>query len=42
MAKMRDDFRALRGPQKAAIFMLSIGQEKSAPLFERMDDEEIR
>ncbi len=42
MAKMRDDFRALRGPQKAAIFMLSIGQDKSAPLFERMDDEEIR
>ena len=42
MAKMKDDFRALRGPQKAAIFMLSIGQKQSAPLFERMDDEEIR
>ncbi len=42
MARMRDDFRSLHGPQKVAIFMLSIGQDKSAPLFERMDDEEIR
>ena len=42
MAKMRDDFRALHGPQKAAIFMLAIGQKHSASLFERMDDEEIR
>ena len=42
MAKMRDDFRALHGPQKAAIFMMSIGSEKSKVLFERMDDEEIR
>ena len=42
MVKMRDDFRALHGPQKAAIFMMSIGAEKSKVLFERMDDEEIR
>ena len=42
MAKIKDDFRALSGPQKAAIFMLSLGQEQSGVLFERMDDEEIR
>ena len=42
MAKTKDDFRALSGPQKAAIFMLSLGQEQSGILFERMDDEEIR
>ncbi|MDA1090873.1 MAG: flagellar motor switch protein FliG [Proteobacteria bacterium] len=42
MARMKDDFRALTGPQKAAIFMLSISQSQSAMLFERMDDEEIR
>ncbi len=38
----RDDYRNLLGPQKAAIFMLAIGQQHSARLFERMDDEEIR
>ncbi len=42
MAKLKDDYRALSGPQKAAIFMLSLGQEQSGVLFERMDDEEIR
>ena len=42
MAKTKDDYRALSGPQKAAIFMLSLGQEQSGVLFERMDDEEIR
>ena len=42
MARMKDDYRSLSGPQKAAIFMLSLGQKHSAKLFERMDDEEIR
>ncbi len=42
MARMKDDFRSLSGTQKAAIFMLSIGQKHSGVLFERMDDEEIR
>jgi len=32
----------LDGNEKVAIFMLSIGEEHSAILFERMDDEEIR
>ena len=42
MARMKDDIRALSGPQKAAIFMLLISSEQSGTLFERMDDEEIR
>ena len=42
MARMKDDYRDLSGRQKAAIFMLSLGPETSAKLFERMDDEEIR
>ena len=42
MARIKDDYRALSGPQKAAMFMLSLGQKQSGTLFERMDDEEIR
>ncbi len=42
MARVKEDFRSLTGPQKAAIFMLSLGEEHSAKLFELMDDEEIR
>lgn len=42
MAKERQDYRALSGPQKAAVFMLAVGRDHSARLFERMDDEEIR
>ncbi|MBM3950580.1 MAG: flagellar motor switch protein FliG [Rhodospirillales bacterium] len=42
MARSKDDFRGLSGPQKAAIFMLAIGQEQSSKLFARMDDEEIK
>ncbi|MBL6948793.1 MAG: flagellar motor switch protein FliG, partial [Rhodospirillales bacterium] len=42
MARMKEDFRSLSGPQKAGIFMLSIGPTQSGAIFERMDDEEIR
>ena len=42
MARVKDDYRSLAGRQKAAIFMLGIGQQHSAQLFEKMDDEEIR
>ena len=38
----RDNYRSLTGPQKAGIFMLAIGNEQSARLFERMDNEETR
>ena len=39
---MADDYRNLTGMQKAAIFMLAIGEDHSTQLLERMDDEEIR
>ena len=42
MAQGKDEYRNLTGPQKAAIFMLAVGEEHSAKLFEMMDDEEIR
>ncbi len=42
MARSKEDFRNLTGSKKAAIFMLAIGQDHSAKLFEKMDDEEIR
>jgi len=42
MAKIAGDVRKLTGPQKAAIFILALGPENSAVLFEQMDDQEIR
>ncbi|HEX5396359.1 MAG TPA: flagellar motor switch protein FliG [Candidatus Limnocylindria bacterium] len=38
----RDDFRGLEGPQKAAILMLSIGEENAMRLFSMLDDDEIK
>lgn len=42
MGRVKEDYRSLTGPQKAAIMMLSLGEEHSAKLFAMMDDEEIR
>jgi flagellar motor switch protein FliG len=42
VAKLRGDGRKLSGSQKAAVFMLALGPDYSAKLFELMDDEEIR
>ena len=42
MARVKDQYRSLTGPEKASIFMLSLDQEYSATLFELMDDEEIK
>lgn len=39
--RVREDYRTLTGPEKAAIFMLALGEEHSAKIFEHMDDEEI-
>ncbi len=39
--RVREDYRTLTGTEKAAIFMLSVGEEHTAKLFEFMDDEEI-
>lgn len=38
----KDDYRKLSGPQKVAIFMMSIGEENAGKIFSMMDDEEIR
>src|SRR5271170_4736121 len=40
--RVREDYRTLTGPEKAAILMLSIGEENAAKLFALMDDEEIK
>jgi len=42
MARMTDDFRSLSGVQKAAIFMMAIGEDNAGKLFAIMDDEETR
>ncbi len=42
MARLKDEYRLLSGPQKAAIFLLALGPGKVVRLFERMDDEELR
>ena len=39
--RVREDYRTLTGTEKAAIFLLSVGEEHTARLFEYMDDEEI-
>ena len=39
--RLRDDFRGLTGSEKAAAFLLSLGEEYSAKLFEKMSEDEI-
>ncbi len=39
--RIREDYRTLTGPEKAAILMLSLGEDHAAKIFEHMDDEEI-
>lgn len=41
-ARLKEDYRSLTGPQKAAIMMLSLGEEHSSQLFSMMADDEIR
>ena len=39
--RVREDYRTLTGPEKASILLLSLGEEKTIAIFERMDDDEI-
>jgi flagellar motor switch protein FliG len=39
--RLREDYRSLNGPEKAAVFMLALGEEHATKIFEFMDDEEI-
>ena len=40
--RVREDYRSLNGAEKAAILMLSLGEDHSSRLFALMDDEEIK
>src|SRR5437868_3132269 len=40
--RSREDIRSLSGPEKAAILVLSLGEEHTAKIFSLMDDEEIK
>ncbi|MDH3476305.1 MAG: flagellar motor switch protein FliG [Rhodospirillales bacterium] len=40
--RLREDFRSLTGPEKAALMMMAIGEENAARLFAIMEDEEIK
>jgi flagellar motor switch protein FliG len=42
MARIKEDYRSLTGPQKAAIMMLSLGDEQTGKLFAMMEDDEIK
>ena len=42
MARVKEDYRSLSGPQKAAIMLLSLGEEQAAKLFSMMEDDEIK
>lgn len=39
--RIRDDYRSLNGQEKAAILLLSLGEEQAAKIFTHMDDDEI-
>lgn len=39
--RIREDYRALTGPEKAAILLLSLGEEQTIKIFQHMDDDEI-
>lgn len=39
--RVREDYRTLTGREKAAIFLLALGEDHTARLFEFMDEEEI-
>lgn len=42
MARTKEDYRNLTGPQKAAILLLSLGDEQAGKLFNLMQDDEIK
>jgi flagellar motor switch protein FliG len=42
MARPREDYRTLTGPEKAAILMLAVGEDQTAKLFAMMGDDEIK
>ena len=42
MMRSKDDYRSMSGLQKAALLVMSVGEETAAKLFQLMHDDEIR
>lgn len=42
MARAKEDYRSLSGPQKAAVLMMALGEESAAKLFSMMHEDEIK
>ena len=42
MMRAKDDYRSLNGLQKAALLVMSVGEDTAAKLFQLMHDDEIR
>lgn len=40
--RVREDYRSLTGPEKAAVLLLAIGEDQAMKLFGHMDDDEIK
>ena len=40
--QVKEDLRSLTGPERAAIFLLSLGEEHSSKLWQMMDEDEIK
>ena len=40
--KLREDYRTMTGPEKAALLMMSVGEEHASRLFAIMDEDEIK
>jgi len=40
--RVREDYRSLTGPEKAALLLMSVGEDNALQLFELMDEEEIK
>ena len=38
----RDDIKSLAGPEKAAVLLLALGEEHGAPIWEALDDDEVK
>ncbi len=41
-APVKEDFRSLTGPERAAIFMLSLGEEHSSKIWGMLDEDEVK
>jgi len=42
LSKVRDDFRSLSGPEKAALLILTLNEENASKVFSKMHEDEIR